>query len=168
MRAAEAVVAIPARAGRSWFANAPAPACVPWGVACGHDGALEAALLLAVTLVLAGIVLAARPAGRTSRILTPALGAIPVASVALGIVTIAFGGPDPLTLILLLSCVIAVLALTHAQGRRLGRHLRAAQDKLRHARLNWQQRRPAPPGSPMAMGRPEDPSGLPRSGDSND
>jgi CDP-diglyceride synthetase len=150
MKAAEAVVAISAQAGR------------------GHGGALEAALLLAVTLVLAGIVLAVRPAGRTSRNLTRALGAIPVASVALGIVTIVSGSPDPLTLILLMSCVIAVLAFTYVQGRRLGRRLKAAQDKLRHARLNWQQRRSAPLESPMAMGRPEDPSDLPRSGDGND
>jgi hypothetical protein len=115
----------------------------------------EAAALLALTLIMAGIVLAARPAGRTSRIMTQALGAIPVASVALSIMTIVSGSPDHLALILLFSCVVAVLVLVHAQGRRLSRRMRAAQDNLRHARLTWQQRRPAPPGSPSATGRPE-------------
>lgn len=115
----------------------------------------EAAALLALTLVLAGIVLAARPAGRTSRFVTQALGAIPVASVALGIMAIVSGSPDPLALILLLGCVVAVLALIHAQARRLSRRMKAAQDNLRRARLNWQQRRRAQPGSPSATGRPE-------------
>jgi hypothetical protein len=114
----------------------------------------EAAALLAMTLILAGIVLAARPASRASWMVTQALGAIPVASVALSIAAVVSGSPDPLTLILLFSCVIAVLALTHAQGRRLTRRMKAAQDNLRRARLNWQQRRLAPPGSPPAAARP--------------
>jgi hypothetical protein len=74
----------------------------------------EAAALLALTLVLAGILPAARPTGRTSRALPQVLGAIPVAAVALGIVT-ASGLPQPLVLILLLGCVITVLLL--ARGR---------------------------------------------------
>ena len=78
-----------------------------------------AAALLAVTLILAGIALAARPAGRTSRTATRVLCAIPVASAALAIVTIASGNPDLLTLILLLSCAAVLLALTRVQARRL-------------------------------------------------
>jgi hypothetical protein len=110
----------------------------------------EAAALLAFTLVLAGILLAARPVGRTSRAVTPVLGAIPVAAVALSIVTAASGRPDPLVLILLLGCVITVLVLACVQARRLSQHMKAVQDNLRRARLNWRQRRLAPQGSPPA------------------
>jgi hypothetical protein len=105
-----------------------------------------AAALLAVTLILAGIALAARPAGRTSRTATRVLCAIPVASAALSIVAIASGSPDLLTFILLLSCAAVILALTRVQARRLGRHIKAAQDNLRRARLARGQRRLTPPG----------------------
>jgi hypothetical protein len=105
----------------------------------------EAAALLASALVLAGIVLAAPPAGRLSRILTPVLGALPVASLVLGVTAVVSGSPDRLALVLLFSCIVAVLALAHLQARRLGRQLLAARDNLRRARLTWQlttQRRP--------------------------
>jgi hypothetical protein len=55
---------------------------------------VEAAALLAMTLVLAGIVLVARPAGRTARTMTQALGAIPVASVAQSILAIVSTSPS--------------------------------------------------------------------------
>ena len=121
-----------------------------------------AAALLAVTLLLAGIALAARPAGRTSRTATRVLCAIPVASAALAIVTIASGNPDLLTFILLLICAAVLLALTRVQARRLSRHMKAAQDNLRRARLTRQQRRRTAPGSSppvQAAGRPEARSG---------
>lgn len=110
----------------------------------------ETAALLALTLVLAGILLAARPAGRTSRAVTPVLGAVPVAAVALSIVTATSGRPDPLVLILLLGCVITVLVLACVQARRLSQHMKAVQDNLRRARLNWRQRRLAPQGPPAS------------------
>ena len=108
-----------------------------------------AAALLAMTLTLAGIALAARPPGRTSRTATRALCAIPVASAALGIAAIASGRPDPLTFILLLGCAAVMLALARVQGRRLSRHMKAAQDNLRRAQLirqQQQQRCRTPPG----------------------
>ena len=105
-----------------------------------------AATLLAMTLILAAIALAASPPGRTSRTATRALCAIPVASAALGIAAIASGRPDPLTFILLLSCAAVILALARVQGRRLSRHMKAAQDNLRRAHLVRQQRHRTPPG----------------------
>lgn len=94
-----------------------------------------AAALLATTLILAGIALAARLAGRASRTATRVLCAIPVVSAALGIAAIASDRPDPLTFILLLSCAAVMLALARVQGRRLSRHMKAAQDNLRRAHL---------------------------------
>lgn len=114
----------------------------------------EAAVLLGLTLVLAGILLAVRPAGRTSRAVTQLLAAIPVAAVALSIVTVASGRPDPLVFIPLLGCVATVLVLARAQARRLSQHRQAVRDNLRRARLNWRQRRLAPPGSPPASSAP--------------
>ena len=117
-----------------------------------------AAALLAMTLILAAIVLAAHPAGRTSRTATRVLCAIPVASAALSIAAVVSGSPDLLAFILLLSCTAVILALARAQARRLSRHMKAAQDNLRRARLNRQQRRRTPPGSPppaQAAGRPQ-------------
>jgi len=117
-----------------------------------------AVALLAMTLILTAIVLAARPAGRTSRTATRVLGAIPVASAALGIVAIVAGRPDLLALMLLLSCAAVILMLARVQDRRLRRHMKAAQDHLRRARLKLRQRRRTPPGSsPPAQGggRPE-------------
>jgi hypothetical protein len=119
-----------------------------------------AAALLAMTLILAGIALAARPGGRTSRTATRVLCAFPVASALLGIVAVASGSLDLLTFILLLSCAAVILALTRVQARRLSRHMKAAQDNLRRARLSRQQRPRTPPGpSPpvQAASRPEAP-----------
>jgi ABC-type nitrate/sulfonate/bicarbonate transport system permease component len=120
----------------------------------------EAAALLALTLVLAGVLLAVRPAGRASRTVTQVLGAIPVAAVALSIVTAASGSPDPLVLILLLGCVITVLLLARAQARRLSRHMQAVHDNLRRARLN-RQRRLAPRVSTPASPVPASPEARP-------
>ena len=78
-----------------------------------------AAALLAMTLILAGIVLAAHPAGRTSRTATRVLCAIPVASAAVSIVAVVSGSPDLLAFILLLSCAAVILALARVQARRL-------------------------------------------------
>jgi len=117
-----------------------------------------AAALLAMTLILAAIVLAAHPAGRTSRTATRVLCAIPVASAAASIAAVVSGSPDLLAFILLLSCTAVILALARAQARRLSRHMKTAQDNLRRARLNRQQRRRTPPGSPppaQAAGRPQ-------------
>jgi len=117
-----------------------------------------AAALLAMTLILAAIVLAAHPAGRTSRTATRVLCAIPVASAALSIAAVVSGSPDLLAFILLLGCTAVILAMARAQARRLSRHMKAAQDNLRRARLNRQQRRRTPPGSPppaQAAGRPQ-------------
>ena len=117
-----------------------------------------AAGLLAMTLILAGIVLAARPAGRASRTATRVLCAIPVASATLSVVAVVSGSPDLLAFILLLSCTAVILALARAQARRLSRHMKAAQANLRRARLNRQQRRRTPPGSPppaQAADRPQ-------------
>jgi len=117
-----------------------------------------AAALLAMTLILAGIVLAARPASRTSRTATRVLFAIPVASAAASIAAVASGSPDLLAFILLLSCAAVILAMARAQARRLSRHMKAAQDNLRRAGLNRQRRRRTPPGSPppaQAADRPQ-------------
>jgi heme A synthase len=133
----------------------PFPGSAPDAVMAVRAGA---AGLVATTLILAGIVLAARPAGRTSRTATWVLRAIPVVSAALSVVAVVSGSPDLLAFILLLSCAAVILALTRAQARRLSRHMKAAQDSLRRARLNRQQRRLTPPGSPppaQAAGRPE-------------
>ena len=106
-----------------------------------------AAALLAMTLILAAIALAASPPGRASRAATRALCAIPVASAALGIVAIASDNPDLPTFILLLSCTAVILALVRARAARLSQHMKTAQDNLRHARMTRQQRRLTASGS---------------------
>jgi hypothetical protein len=53
---------------------------------------------------------------------------------------VAWGSLDVLTFILLLSCTVVILILVRVQGRRLSRHLKAAQDNLRRVRLSRQQR----------------------------
>lgn len=106
-----------------------------------------AAALLAMTLILAAIVLAARPGGHTLRTATRVLCAIPVALVVLSIVVIASGSPDLLTFILLLSCAAVIVALARVQARRLSLYLKAAQDNLRRVRMIRQQRRLTAPGS---------------------
>ena len=73
-----------------------------------------AAALLAMTLILAAIVLAAHPAGRTSRTATRVLCAIPVASATLSVVAVVSGSPDVMAFILLLSCTAVSLAMTRA------------------------------------------------------
>ena len=94
----------------------PFPGSAPDAVMVVRAGA---AALLAMTLILAAIVLAARPAGRASRTATRVLCAIPVASAALSIVAVVSRSLDLLAFIVLLSCAAVILAVTRARARQL-------------------------------------------------
>lgn len=59
-----------------------------------------------------------------------------------------------LGLIALRAYLLLAAAVVRVENRRLSRHLRAAQDRLRRARLKLQQHRRTPPGSsPASSGR---------------